>query len=255
MDFDKVASLFRAYKSVQLCEDLHPKDVMHSYGGQQYFSIGESALRVILSSLLLTWRSEIKRILDLPCGHGRIARHLRAAFPQAELFVCDIDSEGVEFCSSRFSAQGILSEPDLLKVDLPKDLDLIWVGSLFTHVDQQRTQRWLEHLCNHLHEHGILIATFHGFFTRDFTEKPFGGVDWEKITVDFDRVGFGYDIYRTVDMGNYGTSLSKPSKLMDMVALIQEVRIVGYTERGWANNQDVLVIAKNDRRRLLRARS
>ena len=48
-----------------------------------------------------------RRILDMPCGHGRVTRVLRARFPDAAITVCDIDRDGAGFASDRFGARGV----------------------------------------------------------------------------------------------------------------------------------------------------
>ena len=79
------------------------------------------------------------RILDFPCGHGRVLRYLRAEFPQAEITACDLLRDGVDFCAANFGAIPVYSDPDPSRIGLPRDaFDLIWVGSLFTHFDAAR---------------------------------------------------------------------------------------------------------------------
>ena len=84
----------------------------------------------------------MSEILDLPCGHGRVMRWLRATFPKASLTACDIDGDGVSFCAETFGARPALSSTD------PEDLvlgtfDLIWCGSLLTHLRPGDWDRWL----------------------------------------------------------------------------------------------------------------
>ena len=69
------------------------------------------------------------------CGHGRVMRVLRAAFPAATLIACDIDRDGVDFCAQTFGAVPVYSDVDPANVRIEQQVDLIWVGSLFTHVD------------------------------------------------------------------------------------------------------------------------
>src|SRR5262249_37742284 len=100
---------------------------------RHYFAVGRSALWNIARTLDHTagGSSQPKRILDLPCGHGRVLRYLRAAFPEAEITACDLLADGVDFCASTFGAIGVYSDTDLSLIKLPKDnFDLIWVGSL-----------------------------------------------------------------------------------------------------------------------------
>lgn len=249
MDFSQVNILHSAYQSSSVIQDIHPEDGMYRSGPQHYHTVGNSAIKIILNGLALSWTARVSRVLDLPCGHGRVGRHLRAAFPDAELFFCDIDRSGADFCAETFDGKPIYSEPDLTRVCLPSGLDLIWIGSLFTHVDGDRATAWLRYLCGHLAEHGLLVATFHGLFFPELvkTRKLLGGADWDKITQEFEATGYGYARYANPEMGDYGISLSKASKIMDIATSIPKTRVASYTERGWAGNHDVLILTKHDR--------
>src|SRR5574341_2047568 len=77
--------------------EIHPDDHMWRTGQDWYFSVGESGLRVIELALRMSLLPEVTSILDLPCGHGRVGRFLRAAFPKAKMYFCDLDRSGVDF--------------------------------------------------------------------------------------------------------------------------------------------------------------
>lgn len=247
MDFRTVDSIWDAYRAADLNETVHPNDVMFNTGPSHYWTVGRSAVQVTLSGLTLSWTQGVNRILDLPCGHGRVARHLRAAFPTSKMFFCDIDAEGADFCAAQFGGTAIHSNPDLMSVDLPRDLDLIWVGSLFTHLDRERSEAWLRYLTGHLRPHGLIVATYHGLFSSELLGKEgeIDGASLNKMYEQFLRTGYGYDRYSGAD--DYGLSLSHPATIVGMATAIPETRIVSYVERGWAFNHDVLILAKQDR--------
>jgi SAM-dependent methyltransferase len=246
MDFAAVNEIYIRYKASKVPDAIHPDDVMYNSGKGFYFNVGEDGLRVVLRGLSLTWCQGVQRILDLPCGHGRVARHLRAGFPGAEVFFCDIDRSGVDFCAKTFEGTGIYSEPDLTRVDLPRDLDVIWVGSLFTHVDRTRTTAWLHYLAQHLREFGIIVATFRGLSQFDATD--FGGdADAGELHRVFEETGFGYAVYKKYLKEDYGTTLVRPSAICKIAEQVEDTRILAYIERGWANRQDVLVLCKHNR--------
>jgi Methyltransferase domain len=251
MNFQKIAEIHKNYKERPVISDIHPSDVMHNTGAPFYFTVGESAISAILSGLSMTWLSHVSRVLDLPCGHGRVGRQLRAAFPDAEIHYCEIDKEGADFCASKFNGKAIHSVAELTDVKLPKDIDVIWVGSLFTHTDLATTTRWLNYLADHLSEHGILVVTLHGLFTADMAKTyPHiaAGADWKKVMKEFKAVGYGFATYpNSTGIDGYGVSLSQPSKIMDIATSIPGTRVLAYTERGWANNHDVLILGKHDR--------
>ena len=53
-----------------------------------YFGVGADALKLVLQAMSLAGKGDISSILDLPCGHGRVLRYLKAEFPQALLTAC-----------------------------------------------------------------------------------------------------------------------------------------------------------------------
>ena len=249
MQLSELAAIYAAYKATEILKVTSPDDVMWHSGGEWYFQIGESGVECVLNGLRGSWLGGVNRILDLPCGHGRVARHLRAAFPAAELVCCDLDTEAVDFCVEHLGATGLYSKPELSQVDLPTDIDVVWVGSLFTHVDAERTTRWMKKLAEHLSPHGIIVATFHGLWSlSDHARRPLiNDLSWRAIFAQFLERGYGYAPYTEYDLGDYGISISDPSWIMKMATGIPGVRVVSYVERGWANNHDVLAITRNDR--------
>jgi len=235
-------------RETEVSKEIHPADEMWLTGKDWYFGVGESGLETVLRALSLSWLESVSTILDLPCGHGRVARYLRAAFPNVRMFFCDIDQSGVDFCSKTFQGTAIASKLELTAVPLPK-VDAIWVGSLFTHVDLDRTRRWLAYLAEHLNEHGVLVATFHGRWSIEVqkTHPMIDGAAWAEIIRQYNASGYGYGRYSHMDLSDFGISLAKPSTIIDIASAIEGVRIIGYMERGWADNHDVLMLTKNDR--------
>jgi trans-aconitate methyltransferase len=228
---------------------LDPRDHMFNTGPDWYWAVGESGLRAVRKALTLADEPPVRRVLDLPSGHGRVGRYLRAGFPDAEFFFCDLDADGAEFCARAFGGTSLPSQAELTAVDLPRDCDVIWVGSLFTHVDRDRTERWLRWLCGALSPTGVLVATFHGPWAIQ-VHRHSAMIDessWAQIVDGYERSGFGYARYPYMSDADYGVSLSKPSVIVGMVERIPSVRLLAYTERAWADNHDVLVVSRVDR--------
>jgi trans-aconitate methyltransferase len=249
MEFSAVAEIYRAYKGRCINQMIAADDQMFIPEQEShYFSVGANGLYNVLASLAQSKRQKVENILDLPCGHGRVARHLRGAFPDATISFCDTTSSGVDFCSQTFNGRAIYSRPELTEVTLGGPFDVIWIGSLFTHVDEARTNRWLRYLCAQLSSDGILLATFHGAWAREVQERHYkmiGEKEWSEIVEQASRTGFGYARYPGPD--DYGISLSRPSKVIELASAIEGVKILTYTERGWADHHDVLTIARSDR--------
>ena len=247
-NYPYISSVWNIYNSSTVSDIISPKETMNN---QWYFEVGANAVHLMLAALASSHLGTVRNILDIPCGHGRVLRHLVKAFPDASFSACDLDKDGVDFCAQQFGAEPVYSKPNLTEVQFSRSFDLIWVGSLFTHVCERDAARWLEHLSGFLSGAGIIVATFHGRRAVDIYDKmPYiSEASWKKILKEYKSTGFGYDDYdknenhEYIDH-SYGVSLSSPEKIMNMVQKIPGVRIFSYTEAGWADNQDVLVFGK-----------
>ncbi|HTI00103.1 MAG TPA: class I SAM-dependent methyltransferase [Acidisoma sp.] len=248
MRYARVAAIEEAYAKAEISQTLSPRDHMYNTGPDWYFTVGADGMRVVFRALATSAMAEPKRILDLPCGHGRVARHLRAAFPRAEITFADIETDGADFCAAEFGGQALHSQADLTRVDFGGQYDLIWIGSLFTHVDASRAAVWTRHLCRSLAPRGVLIATLHGNWSRE-VQRSYGAMigdgEWQRILAGCDATGWGYAPYP--DTPDYGVSLCQASAVLAMASRVEGVRILGYNERAWAGNHDVLMLEARDR--------
>ena len=102
-----------------------------------YLAVGVSAMQNVHDTLKMHGLSSPSSILDMPCGHGRVTRALRAVFPAADISVCDLNEDGVDFCAKHFDARPFLSSSDFSTLDLGRKFDVIWVGSLITHLPKR----------------------------------------------------------------------------------------------------------------------
>lgn len=239
---------FYNYTNVPVIEVISSKETMVN---EWYLDVGRNAVEVVLAALSASMLGDVFSVLDMPCGHGRVLRHLVNLFPDAQFTACDLDEDGVRFCAEAFGAEGLVSKPELCDVDFGRTFDVIWVGSLFTHTPEDQTQRWLAHLAKFLSPTGILVATFHGRRAiQMYDRSPFiSQKSWSKILSQFEATGYGYADYTENEAHSYmdtpyGISLSSPAKIMQMAQAIPGVRIFQYAERAWADNQDVLVIGR-----------
>jgi SAM-dependent methyltransferase len=183
-----------------------------------------------------------KHILDMPCGHGRVARMLRAAFPEAGLTVCDIDRDGVDFCAAQFDAEPVYSHEDIRRVIMMRSFDLIWCGSLFTHLDRDRWLPFLEFFSDHLNPDGVLVFTTHGrqpihWMVDGFFDYGLTKHEQHALMQGYATGGFGF-----VTPANqaFGISLSSTAFVCSEVDRLPTLKIIGLHEAGWAGHQDVV---------------
>jgi SAM-dependent methyltransferase len=241
--------------------DISPNDEMHSVDklvGDWYWEVGRSSLEVLAQCLTAAHKApqDVTRILDFPCGHGRVLRHLKSAFPQARITACDLVRDGVDFCARTFGATPCYSDEDPARIPLERDaFDLIWVGSLFTHLDAHRWIGFLELLASTLRLGGVLVFTTHGQFVYNRmrgVEHPFDyGLGYWRDTIvkyDYERRGFGYAHYPGVNA--YGISLSAPSWVCTQIGSVPSLTLQHFAARAWHNNQDVYACVRTSETQL-----
>jgi len=243
-----VTSLMSRYQSATIEQRLSPADTM---SGESYFSVGRSAVDNILMACLSAGLADVRSVLDIPCGHGRVLRHLTALFDGAKFHACDLDRAGVEFCAGTFGATPVVSRDELSEVDFGTTFDLIWVGSLFTHTSREVTRRWMTHLARFLSPTGIVVATLHGRWCEHVYDIiPYIAAErWEIILQGYRASGYGFSDYSDQEnhayvKGSYGISLALPHVILRDIETIPNVRIHSYRERAWANHHDVVAFGR-----------
>jgi SAM-dependent methyltransferase len=208
-----------------------------------YFSVGRSALSSINVGVHRAHLTDVRRILDVPCGHGRVLRMLHAQWPNSELTACDINRHGVDFCSRTFGAKGIYSTNPITDVRAGEGFDLVWVGSLLTHLDASRWPEFIDWLRDRLRPGGALIFTTHGEGAVDrVINGYFYGVDHDIALQHYQDEGFGYADYPT--QSGYGVSFITPERVATMVADVGGLSLVYISVRGWDGHQDVVTCVR-----------
>ncbi|ODT07205.1 MAG: hypothetical protein ABS58_08240 [Mesorhizobium sp. SCN 65-20] len=229
-----------------------------------YLSVGVSAFQAIRRALNLHGLDAPSTILDLPCGHSRVTRVLRAAFPDAKIYVCDIDTDGTEFCSEEFHAEPLAAGTDFLKLDYGKKFELIWVGSLITHLPAPATNDFLAFVVRHLTRNGVAVVSSHGRFVvnrlaadaRSSSDFLGIGVDAvQEMLREYDATGHGYADYPLANDSHrhpqsqdqrFGISIASREWIADVITRAGGT-ILSYEEQVWDNHHDVAAFARGAR--------
>ena len=234
---------------IGVSREIAPDDEMFYGNTDHYFDVGESALHCINTALFAARRetSSIQSILDLPCGHGRVMRFLRKAFPEAQLTACDLHRDGIEFCAKAFGAVPVLSKVEVESIPLTGNFDLIWCGSLLTHLPQERCAAFLRLFQRLLPPGGILVFTMQGRHSESelANGKHQYGLNPTQIADllrDYRQKGFGYVDYASGS--GYGISLALPSFVLENFVQRPEWQLLGYHENGWDKRQDVISVRR-----------
>jgi SAM-dependent methyltransferase len=215
-------------------------EMYDGYFAKEYFRVGSDALHLVRQALLVTGRPPPRRILDLPCGHGRVLRWLRAEWPTAEIVACDLNRAGVDFCVATMGARALYSSTKLEDVDLGEPFDVVWVGSLLTHLDQPRWRPTLRALAGALAPGGVMMFTTHGQQAREFARQVSYGLrpaDLEAVIEGWATTGFGYRDYPAG--GDYGIAFSTPAWVRSVMADIPGLEERAFWLAGWGHHHDV----------------
>ncbi|MGH2978809.1 MAG: class I SAM-dependent methyltransferase [Solirubrobacterales bacterium] len=219
-----------------------------------YHALGWTALDCIRLALLLAQKETVSSILDLPSGHGRVSRILRAEYPDARLTACDIDRDGVDFCARAFDAKPVYGHERPQEIELGDMFDLIWCGSLLTHMDGPRWEEFLELFESALMPGGVLLFSASGRCIAPRLRDP----EFAQLYLDSDEgreailrsyadTGFGYADYQLPDdfreslslPRNFGISLAAPSWVCSLIEQRTGLQLLAYLEGRWGA-QDVI---------------
>ncbi|WP_386260645.1 methyltransferase domain-containing protein [Sulfitobacter aestuariivivens] len=233
--------------ALDVIKTIDDKDGMSKGMIDYYFVTGRSAMVAMKKTLQVAGRTpeSITRVLDYACGYGRVLRWLLAAFPQSKVIGVDVDARAVA------SAQRILSaDTRVLDTALTEPLDapfdLIWVGSLFTHLNEAEALRVLRYLRDHLLPGGMAVITTHGDLvegrlrTRErnysLSEKNIA-----RLIDSYDETDYGFAPYDGHE--SYGISLANEAKMTELIEKVG-MKVIHFEAAGWVLHQDVFGIQR-----------
>ncbi len=208
-----------------------------------YLSVGASALDSIIAAVSLGGRPDPARILDFGSGAGRVTRWLKAVYPEAHLSCCDLRSQDVSFCHEAFAAEAWISGTDVETLDFRGCYDLIWIGSVLTHLEERVSRRLVDQAMAVLNPGGLLVATTLGRAGRAIQDKTpifLEGAGWDRVKRHHDETGYGYVDYE--GQAGYGLSLSSLAWVTTLATRCPGRRLVMMSEQAWDGLQDVFAL-------------
>ncbi|HST51623.1 MAG TPA: class I SAM-dependent methyltransferase [Pyrinomonadaceae bacterium] len=215
-----------------------------AFGHAHYFGVGLTAARSVKEAADAVGLVP-RRVLDFPCGYGRVLRYLMALYPNAHFVASDIEREAVDFCARGLKAEGVYSSENLSEVRLGEPFDLIWVGSLLTHFDEAKTREAVAFFGDNLAAGGLLVFTSHGEgAARRMRSKTLDyGVGEEgaaRLLTSYADGGHGFEAYDF--WPGYGISLTSPAWIRGLMSGWREVY---FGDQACDNHHDVFGFVKS----------
>ncbi len=140
----------------QLTTASHVTVTQHIQEGRQAAKMIEEAVhREIVEP------ESITAVLDFGCGCGRVLRHLRGVWPNAQLFGSDVDEQLVNWTRKNLHELAQWHIGDYLPPSEfnPESLDIIYAVSVFTHIDETAQSAWLTEFHRIMKPKGLLLLT------------------------------------------------------------------------------------------------
>lgn len=243
----QIARRYARYRAAEIPIAISRHDDMYVRGLEgnldHYLRVGRGAIDLIVAAMVAANRTSFERILDLPCGGGRVTRHLRAMFPDATIAVSELDTRKEDFVVETFNVQRAPANPDF-EYESSERYDLVFCGSLLTHLDAERTKRAIAWFCGSLAPGGLAVLTTHGRH-HDERQTHMHYVEeekWAPARDDYRATGFGFAPYPTA---RYGVSVCSAAWLTAFIETLPAVRILMFREAAWDDHHDVIVIQRS----------
>ena len=253
-----VKFVLKQIQRLNVSQVIAPADEMFSPGQERhYFGVGKSAGYIIAGALV--GRSSfpdgdtpIQSILDYGCGHGRIARYLRAMFPASRITGTDYIDAGARWCAENFRYE-------VLDCPVPRDeYDLIWLGSVFTHLPKEQVRDIILDLKGALRPGGLLIFTTQGRHSAKRIEESLAGgepfASWltynlpnaaaRDLVAQYEKGEYGYVDYP--GQQGYGVTVVPISWYLDATLIGADYTIMSIQERAWDSHQDVVTLIRSN---------
>lgn len=259
------------YVSVaELDKRISPNDHMLTANEEAYFRTSLSATNAILAMTSLSGldRNKVRRALDFGCGYGRVLRGFAPAFPQASVTACDLMANAVSYCVETFGAVPLQGHENLGDIAPTAPFDVIWAGSVLTHLRPLHWHETLEFFASRLADDGVMVFSTHGrtafwVFQQTLAKRvnQMSPEAFEQAKVDYKRNGYAFVVYSakhgrsldrigiTVTEGKYGLSFTSPAWIAKYMEGFPALFITGLCEGGWGNNHDIVAIKKPKLRR------
>jgi SAM-dependent methyltransferase len=181
-----------------------------------------------------------------------VTRVLRAAFPASKIFVTDLDAVAVDWCVKQYDC---IPAANALKAD---SFDLIWLGSVFTHLPAIAAENLLAELLPCLSESGVLVFSSQGRYAIAMLEAvirdPESFAPYARYNLDLDSIrslvsgyhssGYGYVDYP--GKAGYGVCCAKPQWYAERVTAGERHIQIMLQEKGIDNHQDVSAFMRAD---------
>lgn len=180
-------------------------------------------------------------------------RWIRASFPEATIVASDRLRDGVDFCANTFDAVPAYSNDGYEDLKLGGNFDLIWLGSVYTHLPMNLWHKITQMLVDNLAPGGLLAFSYAGPHVAtkiiegernknaEVSEQAF-----EDFLRGYTEAGFGYARHEGVGDREWGRSIISHARIFEFLHS-EQLSIVSLGEALFDNRQDIVVVQSSRR--------
>jgi SAM-dependent methyltransferase len=182
---------------------------------------------------------KVGSVLDFASGYGRLTRALVQRLPAQRIWVADIYGEAVDWQIRTFGVNGFRSYADTTVVDHNGTHDIVFVGSLFSHLPRDLFRAWLKRLHQMVGPNGVLAFSVH--------DETLLGAE-EAMSPEGIRF-FPWSESGSLDPAIYGMTYVTEAFVVDAISAIRPQRPPSWCHfpKGLYENQALYVVAGGDR--------
>lgn len=219
---------------------LHIGDYPLSY--HSYLSTGLNGFNLIQRILRsANDHVEVKgNILDFASGYGRVTRFLAGYYNPQQIYTSDIKPAAVDYQVKHMGVHGFYSDYDPFMLKVNEKFEVIFVGSLFSHLNRELYKNWLVQLMAMAEPEGLLIFSVH-----DISLYPGETTEDHIYVEDNEDAPFLFVENKITSKDKYGTSFASEKYIGDLLKSINPTaRYIRYP-KGFGGLQDVYVVTKS----------
>jgi SAM-dependent methyltransferase len=179
--------------------------------------------------------SRIGSFLEFASGFGRFTRHLVKRLPAGALTVSDIVPEAMVFLPGHFPVQAVASTHLPEELTLPRQYQVIFVLSLFSHLPAATWSRWLAKLWAATAPGGLLIFSTHGATCATRAQVKLGGDGF---------AFFGGSESTALDQAEYGVSYTSEEFVRGAVRVHAPGAVHTFVQDHFWSQQDAHILRR-----------
>jgi SAM-dependent methyltransferase len=246
---------------------IHPADLMLDGRAPEtlavYTRTGAGGYALIEQALAEVSKrpSDVERFLDFGCGYGRVLRVVVRQIPPARVSAFDVDAAASRFCATEFGVRQLaFGRPWDWRGVAFERYDLIWAGSVLTHLAEPPARQVLSLLCSILLPGGLLVATTLGEAALQQIPAGYFGPRLQRqeagIRGAYARNGYAFVPLEPDELAALPFEFERPEEfgwtwlserfLGELVAAASDgaLRMLRFQRAGWEQVQDVVVLQR-----------